>query len=237
MENGAGGRIQVLQTLAGFGDARVIDGAARQVSGSGDGAFRIASKMLTYPAGQAVAGAIVRGDELRGKQPWPDKVQRQARADFMKYYGGAMRGGDLPTDYINDLFDGAMGFFASRTNGGVYDAGRFAEATEAVLGRNGGRGGVARVPGQGIVIAPPTMSPEAMMMRFARGREPDYRAAADGRAPVYSDGTPLTRGALRTMLPTMLADGRYGFKGANGALLHNDRGGIYAVDLHRLPAR
>jgi hypothetical protein len=237
MENGAGGRIQVLQTLAAFGDARVIDGAARQVSGSGDGAFRVASRMLTYPAGQAVATAIVRGDELRGKQPWPEKAQRQARADFMKYYGGAMRGGDLPPGFVNDLFDGAMGFYASRANGGAYDAGRFAEATEAVLGRNGGRGGVARVPGQGIVIAPPTMSPEAMMTRFARAKGEDYQAAAGGRAPVYSDGSHLTRGALRTMLPTMLADGRYGFRGANGALLHDDRGGIYAVDLHRLPAR
>jgi len=237
MENGAGGRIQVLQTLAAFGDARVIDGAARQVSGSGDGAFRIASRMLTYPAGQAVATAIVRGDELRGKQPWPEKAQRLARADFLKYYGGAMRGGDLPPGYINDLFDGAMAFYASRSNGGAYDAGRFAEATEAVLGRNGGRGGVARVPGQGIVIAPPTMAPDAMMTRFARAKNEDYQAAAGGRAPIYSDGTRLTRGALRTMLPTLLADGRYGFRGANGALLHDDRGGIYAVDLERLPAR
>ena len=237
MEKGAGGRIQVLQTLSGLHDAQAIDGAARQVAGSGDGAFRIAGRMLTYPAGMAVAQAIVRGDEIRSKQPWQAKDAKTARADFDKYYGNTLKGGDLPPDYINDLFEGASAFYASRTNGAVYNAGRFAEATEAVLGRNGGRGGIARLPGVGNVVAPPTMTPDAMMARFARAKGPDYNAAAGGRHPVYSDGTALTRPQIRAMLPTLLADGRYGFRGTNGALVHDDRGGIYAVDLMKLPAR
>jgi len=236
MEKGAGGRVQVLQALAGFGDAAVIDGAAHQIAGRGDGAFRIASRMLSYPAGMAVAQAIVRGDEVRDKQPWTEPMMKKAKADFFKYYGPALKG-IMPPGYVNDLFDGAVGYFASRTNGGAYDAGRFAEAVETVLGRNGGHGGKAVVPGLGIVIAPPTMAPDAMMARFQKATGPDYNAAAGGRHPVFGDGTPMTRPQILRMLPTLLPDQRYGFRAPNGALVHDDKGQVYAVDLMKLPAR
>lgn len=238
MRDGTGGQMRVLNALSGFRDAGAIDAAAKQVSGPGDSAFRIAARTLAYPAGRQLAEEVLRGDAIRKKAaPWPDGAEAHARRDFAGWYGGALAGGNLPVDLRNDLFQSSLAYYAARTNGGAYDAGKFADAIETMLGRSGAGGGVYRVQGKGIVIAPPTMKPNAMMARFARSTARDYFQAADQTYPVWSNGQGLKRGDINGLLPTMLADGRYGFRGSNNQLIHDNHGNPYSVDLARLPAR
>lgn len=247
MQSGTNGRLQALNAIAGFGDPRAVVGAARQIAGTGpgDGAFRVAARVLTYPAGKSLAEAIVRGEELRRKAPpWPAEVMAKAKRDFAAWYGGTFRGGQLPADFGNDTYDGAMAYMAGRSNGAAYNPTDFNHAIEAMLGKSGAGGGIyhMKLPGWGEygapVIAPPDMSPDQMMTRFARATALDYKHAAGGTFPVWSDGrTSLKRPEMTGMLPTLLEDGRYGFRGPNNELLHDTTGHIYAVDLHRLPGR
>ncbi|KQM60058.1 hypothetical protein ASE65_10150 [Sphingomonas sp. Leaf16] len=233
---GPAGKLRALETIRRFGDARAVAGAARQVAGSDDGDFRIA--VMLPPQ---VARDVLLGPDKLKTQPGVLNAKEAARV-LSTYYGSAVR--QVGGGYDADVLKAATQFYASRMiDGGetTWDPGRFAEAIETVLGRtrsaNGTiRGGVARTQ-QGLVIVPPDRTPETLMQTFARAGEPDYRAAAGGRAPRWGDGSAMTRGQLRTLLPTYRGNGRYGFRGRDGRLIPNDQGGVYEVDIYKLPAR
>lgn len=232
MEKGPNGKLQVLDALRGFGDAHTIAGAVRQVAGD-DGAMRVAAQLP-----RDVARDVLRGPETLKAHPQVWK-QAQATADFAKWYGNALSW--LGGSYRNDVFDAAKGFYAQRASDGgaqAYDPGRFAQAIETVMGRSGdGRGGVAHTA-QGIVIVPSTMKPDQLLRTFARANPQDYGKATGGRYPVWStDGKPMTEREFKSLLPTMIADGVYGFRGPNGQLIHDNKGDRYAVPVSALPTR
>lgn len=229
--NGPTGKLQAIDQLRSFGDARVIAGAARQIAGD-DGAFRVAALLP-----RDVARDVLRGPEtLKGHpQVWN---QAQATSDFAKWYGNALSW--LGGSYRNDILDAAKGFYAQRaSDGGLqkYDPGRFAQSIETVMGRTAdGRGGVAHTS-QGIVIVPSTMKPTQLLTTFARATPQDYGKAAGGRHPVWTDGKPLTEREFKALLPTMVADGVYGFRGRTGKLIQDSHGDVYTVPIAKLPQR
>lgn len=233
---GPAGKLRALQAIRQFGDARSVAGAAIQIAGNDDGDFRIAA---TLPP--SIARDVLLGPDKLKTQPGVLNAKEAARV-LSTYYGSALR--QVGGGYDTDVLKAASQFYASRmVDGGEtrWDAGRFAEALETVIGRNRAsdgtiRGGVAR-SGQGLVILPPDRTPEALLRTFARAGEPDYRAAAGGRAPRWGDGSPMTLGHVRSLLPTYRGNGRYGFRGRDGRLIPNDQGGVYEVDIYQLKAR
>ncbi|WP_308815573.1 hypothetical protein [Sphingomonas sp. GV3] len=231
MANGPNGKLQVLDQIRGFGNAQAIAGAARQVAGD-DGAFRVAALLP-----RDVARDVIRGNDTLKAHPQVWNTAR-ATADFAKWYGNAL--GWVGGSYRNDIMDAAKSFYSQRaSDGGVqqYDPGRFAQAIETVMGRSSdGRGGVARTS-QGIVIVPSSMKPDQLLQTFARATPQDYGKAAGGRYPVWTDGKGLTEREFKGLLPTMVADGVYGFRGRNGQLIHDNKGDAYTVPIAKLPHR
>lgn len=228
-----GDKLRALDAIRAFGDPRAIAGAARQIAGADDGDMRIAATLPHETARDVLRG----GETLRGNSAvWSEK---QAAAVMQTYYRKtlALAG----QGYADDVMTAAKNFYAERmTRAGEtkWNPGRFAEAIETVMGRTltargEVRGGVARMP-QGIVIVPPTMAPQALMTRFARSRPQDYAKAADGRAPRWANGAAMTERQFKQLLPTAIGGGRYGFRGPDGGLIEDDKGGIYSVDIGML---
>ncbi|CAN5484187.1 hypothetical protein BH09PSE4_BH09PSE4_19230 [soil metagenome] len=230
--DGPNGRLQAIDAIQHFRDARTIAGAARQMAGAEDGEFRIAA-LLPHDVARDVLR--VAATLKANPQVWNE---RTASHDFASWYGPALSwvGGS----YRNDIFQAAKAFYAQRASDGheqAYNPGRFAEAIETVLGRSAdGKGGVARTA-QGIVLAPAGVDPQTMMRTFARATPSEYAQAAGGRTPRWSDGSPITVAQFKQLLPTQVADGHYGFRGRNNQLIHDDQGNAYTVELSRLPRR
>lgn len=232
--NGVNGQLQAVDLLRQFGDVRVIAGAARQVAGNDDGAFRMAAVLP-----HSVARDVLRGaDTLKSNpQVWKEK---QASSDFQKWFG-------VPLSFLggstaNDVYQASRSFFAQRaTDGGLtqYVPGRFAEAAITVLGRDrDGRGGIAHwgQPDGPVVILPRNQTADDFKRRLATARLPMYVAASGGRKPVWGDGHPVSEAELKGLLPTALPDGRYGFR-RSGRLLTDDHGEVFAVDVQALSGR
>lgn len=236
MGQGATGKVRALEAIRRFGDARAIAGAARQMAGSDDGDFRIAATLSPQ-----VARDVLLGPDRLKTQPGVLDAKAAARV-LSTYYGSVLR--QVGSGYDVDVLSAAQNFYVSRMvarGETTWDPGRFAEAIETVMGRRPAadgtmRGGVARTP-QGLVVVPPDRTPEALMRTFARAGEPDYRAAAGGRAPRWGDGSPMTLGQVRGLLPTYRGNGRYGFRARDGRLIPNDKGGVYEVDIYQMRAR
>lgn len=232
--NGVNGQLQAVDLLRHFGDVRVIAGAARQVAGNDDGAFRMAAVLP-----HSVARDVLRGaDTLKSNpQVWKEK---QASSDFQKWFGAPLS--FLGGSAANDVYQASRSFFAQRaTDGGLtqYVPGRFAEAAITVLGRDrDGRGGIAHwgQPDGPVVILPRNQTADDFKRRLATARLPTYIAASGGRKPVWGDGHPVSEAELKGLLPTALPDGRYGFR-RSGRLLTDDQGQVFAVDVQALPGR
>ena len=228
-------RLQAIDRLRAFGDARTISGAAAQISKSDDGGFRIAA-LLPHDVAQDV---LIGGETLKQHpQVWNEKL---ATADFSKWYGAALT--RVGGGYSNDIFDAAKRFYAQRASDGhatAYDPGKFAEAIETVLGRAGNgataTGGIAHTP-SGIVIVPAGMNGDTMLRSLARATPIEYARAAGGRAPRYSDGSPMGENFFKTLRPAAIADGRYGFLDRQNKFVHDDQGGTYSIDISQLPQR
>ncbi|WP_287459189.1 hypothetical protein [Sphingomonas sp.] len=232
MTGGPSQKMEALQLIQGFGDPQVIRAAAAQIAGPGNAPFRIASQLAP-----SIAREVLQGEETLKSAP---QVWNEARAsaDFNKWYGPMLRW--IPGSYRDDVFKAAKAFYGQRAvNGGeqAYNPGRFAEAIETVLGRmpepNGATGGIARTK-SGIVLVPQGVKPDDLLTRFRRASAEDYARASGGGVPIWSDKTPLTRTELVNLLPTAIGNGRYGFRGPNGQLVHDKRGGDYVVDFNGL---
>lgn len=228
VQGGAQQRLAALATIQGFGDPQVIRAAAAQMAGEKDGTFRIASQLPL-----AVAREVLRGEETLRTAPkvWNDAM---GASDFNKWFGPMLRA--IPGDYRADVFKAAKAFYSQRAvDGGEqsYNAGRFAEAIETVLGKSGAKGGIVRTD-RGIVLVPPDMDRGTFQQRLARASNGDYAAASGGRRPLWADGTGVVRGDFAKLLPTAMGDGLYGFRGKNGELIQNDQGHEYVIDIRKL---
>jgi len=227
------GKVQALDTIARFGDARAIMGAVRQVAGSDDGDFRIAATLS-----HGVARDVLRGGEtLRSNAGvWSEK---QAALVMQQHYRRTLS--MAGQGYADDVFAAAKNFYAERmTRAGEtkWNPGRFAQAVETVMGRTvdargQSLGGVARTP-QGIVMVPSGVQPQAFMTRLARAGADDYARAAGGRHPRWADGSKVSERDFKRMLPTALGGGRYGFRSRDGGLIEDDRGEVYTIDAGQL---
>lgn len=234
--SGPAGKVRALEAIRRFGDARSVAGAARQIAGSDDGDFRLAAMLPP-----SVARDVLLGPDKLKTQPGVLNAKEAARV-LSNGYGPALR--HVGGGYDADVLKAATQFYSSRMiDGGetAWDPRRFEEAIETVLGRTRSadgtiRGGIA-LTGQGKIIVPPDRTPDALLQSFARAGEPDYRAAAGGRAPRWGDGSTMTLGQLRSLLPTYRGNGRYGFRARDGRLIPNDKGGVYEVDIYQLKAR
>lgn len=232
--NGVNGQLQAVDLLRQFGDVRVIAGAARQVAGNDDGAFRMAAVLP-----HSVARDVLRGAETLKSNPqvWKEK---QAASDFQKWFGAPLT--FLGGSTASDVYQASRSFFAQRaTDGGLtqYVPGRFAEATITILGRDrDGRGGIAHwgQPEGPVVILPRNLTGDDFKRRLAGAKLPAYQAASGGHKPVWGDGHPVSEAELKGLLPTALPDGRYGFRRA-GRLLTDERGQVFAVDVQALAGR
>ena len=132
--------------------------------------------------------------------------------------------------YRTDVLEASRAFYGQRaSDGGLhqYDPGRFAQAIETVLG------GVARTP-QGIVLVPGGRKPADVLTALSRAGPLDYAHAAGGHAPRWNDGSVMTERDFKALLPTMVADGVYGFRGRNGQLVHDETGDTYTITLAKL---
>lgn len=228
-QGGAQQRLAALQTIQAFGDPQVIRAAAGQIAGENDGTFRIASQLPL-----SVAREVLRGEDTLKTAP---KVWHQANgaANFSSWYGRAL--GFVGGEYRSDVFQAAKAFYAQRAvDGGqtAYDAGHFAEAIETVLGKNGAKGGVAKVNGA-VVLVPPDMDREAFTGRLARATPHDYAVASGQREPRWSDGTRMSRAQFGALVPTAVdGNGHYGFRASGGRLVQDDRGNPYIIDIRKL---
>src|SRR3546814_7030317 len=94
----SGQRLQALNEIAKFGDPRVIEGAADQISEKSDGGFRIAATLMTLPgnAGEQAARDILRGPEAEQTNP-KVFIDASAQLHFTQYAAPALR--DMPPDY------------------------------------------------------------------------------------------------------------------------------------------
>lgn len=247
MSDGPDGQFLALDAIRHFGNATAIVGAARQITGddAAGGAFRIAASLPEDGARSVLNGSRLQtaGGGAIGAL-WKERGAVQA----WNAYRGVLA--PLSPELRGDLFNAARAYYLDRVTRGGEQAwddraspGKFAQAIEAVLGRNLDprtgvvRGGLDRSRPNAAVVVPPDMTGEEMNRRFARGAPDAYLAASGGRHPTWADGHPMTIADFRQLLPTRTADGRYGFRARDGGWIHAQEGGVYTVDVHQLPGR
>ncbi|UUL83450.1 hypothetical protein [Sphingomonas qomolangmaensis] len=234
-------RTKALEEIARFRDPRAIRGAAKQVAGADDGAFRIASTLMLQPGGSMNARDVLRGADAQRTNPDAFRAQ-EARLLFNQYAGPALAG--MP-DYAGDVFDAAKSLYFARTTragGTAWSADAFRTAVATVTGqyRNGqGQviGGFTRV--QGVPVSLPSgWTHDGLMRRIARGERDDLIGASINGSPVWPDGTNVSLGQIRQLIPVRLGETVYGFRDKSGAGLvqsKNVRGQPYTIDVTRLP--
>lgn len=241
MEGGPGDKMRVLETLAGFGDPRAIEGAARQVAGGTDqGAFRIAATFLTSPGGRQNARDILRGGEALKANPSLYDA-REARAAFAAY-GQALQG--LGPDFAADTLEAARNLYGSRMAAqGLtgWSEPEFRNAIDAALGgyTDGQhyKGGSWTYKGQRVLI-PSGWTADGVFRRIARMNGEDLGKARASGAGRWPDGSPIYTGQLREMIPVYLGGTRYGFRSErSGRLLGADGGGPFVLDVAKVPWR
>ncbi|MFL0418421.1 hypothetical protein ACH0CP_12705 [Sphingomonas sp. 179-I 2A4 NHS] len=235
-------RLAALQTIAKFGDPRAIDGAARQIAGKDDGAFRIAATLSVLPGdvGYQAARDILRGPEAL-KTNGGVFMPQQAKLLFSTYAAPALRG--LPPDYASDVMDAAKNLYAARmTTAGrtQWDDQAWRDSVDTALGayrKDGVKlGGIADFRGTPVSL-PPGWSGDGLFRRLARATGKEMSAATIGRAPVWPDGSAVYSGQLRELAPVRLGGTRYGFITRNARLLGSQGGGVFTLDVAKVPWR
>lgn len=240
-EGGPKERLQALQMLRGFGDARSIEGAARQISGKDDGGFRIAATFLTAPDGNALARDILRGPEALKTigQGWNPVAARTA---FAQHVGGALAG--MGPDYAADTLEAAKNIYGATMQAAgksAWDEQVWSSAIERAMGsaRDGQwtKGGTASFKGQQVML-PAGWSGDGVFRRIARITGEDLGKARQSGPGVWPDGSPLYTGQLREMVPVYLGGTQYGFRSPNtGRLLAAQGGGAFVLDMAKVAWR
>lgn len=241
MEGGPADKQRVLETIGGFGNPAVVEGAARQVAGGSDeGGFRIAATRILTPGGRQVARDILRGGEALKANP--SLYNHKEAAQAFAAYGPALQG--LGPDFAADTLVAARNLYASRMAAqGLtgWSPGEFRNAIDAALGGyHEGRdykGGSWTFKNQRVII-PTGWTADGVFRRIARMSGAEAASAqvnGDGRWP---DGSLLYTGQLREMIPVFMGGTRYGFRDArSGRLLPSANGGPYQLDVARVPLK
>lgn len=241
MGGGPAQKMQVLDVLAGFGDARAIEGAARQLSTAGsDGGFRIAATYVAGPGGRQIARDILNGpDALKSH---PQLVNRQEANAIFDRFAPSLMG--LGADFAADTREAAISLYAARMSAQGLTAWSPAEFKNSVDAAMGGvhdgphyKGGTWTFKDQRVMI-PQGWTAEGVFRRIARMNGEDLGKARVSGAGVWPDGSPIYTGQLREMIPVYLGGTRYGFRSPSGSrLLPDDRGGVFTLDVAKVPWR
>lgn len=238
MQGEAAQRLKVLRTITLFRDPRAIEGAARQLTGEGDGDFRIAATLIATPGGEQLATEVLRG---RDALAVTDKAFNQgiAQNDFAQNAAPALAG--MPPDYARDVFDAAKAVYAERARQqGVttWSGELWRGAVNAALGGEpkSGRqyGGLAKF-GDKWVSIPPGWTGDGVFKRIATMDGDDLGRARVSDPGMWPDGSKVYTGQLREMTPVRLGGTRYGFLTRAGRLLGTRSGRPYAIDVAKLP--
>lgn len=241
-----------LDAIAQFRNPRAILGAARQIAGEGNGAFRIAATRSLQPAGREVAGHILAGKAALEANPklWerPNEdntkmvsAEDDARTIFNEY-SPALAGQGASA--AADTYAAAKAYYASKmqANGQTqFNGDSFRQSIETVLGRysqSGIRyGGTTYINGQRTVV-PEGWTGEGMAQRLRRATSEDWVLSAGNRVPVWADGSPLYTGQLRELVPVNRGGGYYVLKvPRTGNIIQAKGGGEFLFDIGKMPYR
>lgn len=240
MQGEAAERLKALRTISLLGDPRAVEGAARQLTGEGDGAFRIAATLIGSPGGEKLALEVLRGRDALATSEKAFSPSL-AQYEFNRMAAPALSG--MPPDYSRDVFDGATAIYAERARQkGViaWDAALWRTSINAALGgqQQGGQqqGGVVKHRDKWVSI-PPGWTGNGVFRRIATMTGPDTGKAAVSDAPIWPDGTKVTIGQIRELTPVRLGGTRYGFQTRAGRLLGTKTGRPYAIDVAKLPRK
>ncbi|MFC3786690.1 hypothetical protein GGR90_002762 [Sphingopyxis italica] len=232
-------RLKALRTISLFRDPRAIEGAARQLTGDSDGAFRVAATLITSPGGEKLALEVLRGKDALATS---EKAFSTSLAQYeFNRSAGALAG--LPPDYTRDVFDAAKAVYAERARQQgqtAWDANLWRSSINAALGgeTKGGRqyGGLVRYKDKWVSL-PPGWTSEGVFRRVASLTGPDTKKSAVSDAAVWPDGSTVTVGQLRDLVPVRLGGTRYGFQTRAGRLVGTKSGRPYTLDLAKVPAK
>lgn len=243
MNGNANARLRILRSIALFRDPRAIEGAARQLSTEADGDFRIAASLIGNASGDKLANEILRG---RDALAVIDKAfdQNVARGLFARNAAPALAG--MAPDYARDVFDAAKAIYAERARQQGVTSWNEELWRGAVNGALGGEpkggmqyGGIVRHrDGQGVdrwVSIPPGWTGDGVFRRIQTMEVDDLSRARVSDPGIWPDGSGVYTGQLREMTPVRLGGTRYGFLTRAGRLLGTRSGGVYTIDVAKLP--
>lgn len=240
MQGSGSERLKALRTISLLGDPRAIEGAARQLTGEGEGDFRIAATLIASPGGEKLALEVLRGRDALATS---DKAFNSSLAmyEFNRMAAPALAG--MPPDYSRDVFDAAKAVYAerSRQKGQTgWDASLWQGSINAALGGDtkGGAqyGGIVKHRDKWVSV-PPGWTGNQVFKRLANMSGPDTGKAAISDAAMWPDGTKVTVGQLRELTPVRLGGTRYGFQTRAGRLLGTKSGRPYTLDVAKLPRK
>lgn len=235
MQGEAAERLKALRTISLLGDPRAVEGAARQLTGEGEGDFRIAATLIGSPGGEKLALEVLRGRDALATSEKAFSPSL-AQYEFNRMAAPALSG--MPPDYSRDVFDGAKAIYAERARQkGVtaWDAGLWRTSINAALGgdvRGGAQHGGIVQRGDKWVSIPPGWTGEQIFSRIAA--MPTQRVAKGGE-PVWPDGSQVTIGQVRALTPVRVGGTIYGFQTRVGGMLGTKGGRPYLVDVSKLP--
>lgn len=248
-------RAQALRIITAFGSPAAIRGAAGQITGDGDGAFKVAATRSLGPAGSSVAMHILGGPDALKANPgvWqaanpndPTKLvpaEDPARAIFNEYIP-ALAG--LGPDAANDTYEAAKDYYASKMTAAgktQFNADTWRQAVDTVIGGynqdgQGYRGGTAMFQGQHRVVIPEGWTGEGLFRRFARATGDDWAKAGGGHDPVWPDGSKVYSGQLSQLVPVWVGGTSYVFRSPKtGNFLGTRAGQPFRIDAAKVPWR
>jgi hypothetical protein len=244
-------KAKALQIIAGFKSPRAIAGAARQVTGESDGAFRVAATRVLAPNGREVANAILGGGDALKANPglWQKPnddgklvtAEADAQALFAEYLP-ALAG--LGPNAANDTYEAAKAFYGAKMNAAgqtQFAGGAWRNAIETVIGRYSKAGamygGTSQFQGHRVVV-PEGWTGEGLFRRIARATPDDWAKAGGGKVPVWPDGSKVYTGQLRELVPVWLGGTSYGFRSPKtNSFLPKKDGGPFIIDAAKVPWR
>lgn len=238
MQGEASERLKALRTISLLGDPRAIEGAARQLTGEGEGDFRIAATLIASPGGEKLALEVLRGRDALATS---DKAFNSSLAmyEFNRLAAPALAG--MPPDYSRDVFDAAKAVYAERARQkGVtgWDASLWQGSINAALGGDvkGGKqhGGITKFRDKWVSV-PPGWTAQEVFSRIAA--MPTQKVATKADVPTWPDGSPATLNQIKDLVPVRVGGTRYGFQTRAGRLLGTKSGRPYTVDVSKLPRR
>lgn len=248
-------RTQALRIITGFGSPAAIRGAAAQITGDGDGAFKVAATRSLGPAGSSVAMHILGGADALKANPgiWqaakpddPTKLipaENAARAIFNEYIP-ALAG--LGPDAARDTYDAAKDYYASKMTAAgksQFNADTWRQAVDTVIGGYnqdgvGYRGGTAMFQGAHRVVIPEGWTGEGLFRRLARATGDDWAKAGGGQDPIWPDGSKVYSGQLSQLVPVWVGGTSYVFRSPKtGNFLGTRSGRPFRIDAAKVPWR